>query len=143
MSKKLQKSSKAKKFKKSTARKKLHAMWSESVRQRDGYACQWCLQDGRRNVSLKHHAHHIVPRSVSGTTGAFDVDNGITLCYPCHLFRLKSYIDEYIEFRNKWLAENIYIDYITLRDRLKPITKFTEEFYEQRRLSLVKIRGGK
>lgn len=130
------KRSKKKKFNKSRARKELHILWSYTVRQRDGYVCKWCEHDGRHNVNTKNHAHHIVPRSVSGTNGAFDVDNGVTLCYPCHLYRLKSEVDEYIAFRNKWLEENVGVDYFTFRDKFSPIIKFTEDFYELKKQSL-------
>ena len=56
---------KKKVFSKSRARKELHTLWSLAVRQRDRYACQWCAHDGKTNVNLHHHAHHIVPRSIS------------------------------------------------------------------------------
>jgi hypothetical protein len=98
--------------------------------------CQWCVHDGKVNINAKHHAHHIVARSLSGTAGAFEVINGFTLCYPCHLFRLKSEPDEYIEFRDAWLQANIGIDYQSLRSFYRNIIKFTEEFYENKRREL-------
>jgi hypothetical protein len=133
MAKRKKRSRKKKQFNPALAKKKLHSLWSVTVRTRDRYACQWCLHDGKRNVSLTHHAHHIVPRSICGNNGSFDVDNGVTLCYPCHLFRLKSEVDEYIEFRNKWLQENIGVDYPWLREKFSPPIKFTEEFYETKK----------
>ena len=126
------KKKKQKKFKPALAKKKLHNLWSYVVRSRDKFACQWCFHDGKHNVSLTHHAHHIVPRSICGNNGSFDVDNGVTLCYPCHLFRLKSEVDEYIEFRNKWLKENVGVDYPTLREKFSPPVKFTEEFCDMK-----------
>jgi hypothetical protein len=126
-----------KKFSKSLARRKLHVAWSRAVRERDGYYCQWCLFDGRHNKNLCNHAHHIVSRSLSGTAGAFAVDNGMTLCYYCHINRLKAWVDEYIAFRDDWLARNVGVNYFTLRERYRGIVKFTEEFYEERLGKLV------
>lgn len=123
-----------KKFKKSLAKRKLHTLWSLKVRQRDEYYCQWCLFDGKYNKNLRHHAHHIVSRALSRTAGAFEVVNGMTLCYSCHMFRLKSEVDEYIEFRNRWLS----VDYYTLRAKYEKYTKFTEEFYRRQERKLKK-----
>jgi HNH endonuclease len=138
---KKRKSSKPKPFKKSLARRILHALWSHVVRERDGYRCQWCLHDGRVNTNIHHHAHHIVSRALSGTNGAFDVKNGVTLCYYCHIQRLKSEVDEYIAFRDRWLEANVGEDYGSLREKFSPITKFTEEFYATKLDSLEFIRN--
>ena len=130
---------KQKTFKKSLARRKLHVAWSHAVRERDGYYCQWCLFDDRHNKNLSNHAHHIVPVSLCGTAGQYIVDNGVTLCYYCHIIRLKSEVDEYIAFRDAWLEKNVGIDYFTLRERYRGIVKFTEEFYIEQ---MMKILGG-
>ena len=127
---------KKKAFSKSHARKELHILWSLAVRQRDRYACQWCAHDGKTNVNLHHHAHHIVPRSISGTCGAFNVDNGVTLCYYCHIQRLKSEVDEYIWFRDAWLLNNVGHNYMELRKMLTQIVKFTEEYYDGKKAEL-------
>ena len=126
----------ASKFKVSAAKDKLHISWSFVVRQRDNYICQWCLFEGKHNSNTKNHAHHIVARSICGNNGAFDVDNGMTLCFHCHIDRLKSEPDEYIKFRDDWVQRNLGIDYFTLRDKYRPFLKFTEEFYESKRDSL-------
>jgi len=49
------------------------------VKERDGYRCQ-NPECGR--VSLRNEAHHIHPRSLGGSD---DLDNGVTVCRPCHL----------------------------------------------------------
>ena len=129
-------SSGKKKFNVAASKQKLHDSWSFVVRQRDDYTCQWCLHDGKHNVNTHHHAHHIVARSLCGNNGAFDVDNGMTLCFHCHIDRLKSEVDEYIVFRDSWVRRNLGIDYFTLREKYRPFFKFTEEFYEQKSDSL-------
>ena len=124
-------------FSKSKARKELHMLWSQAVRQRDRYACQWCAHDGKVNVNLHNHAHHIVSRALSGTCGSFDITNGVTLCYYCHIQRLKSEVDEYIWFRDKWLKENVGMSYVEMRGLMTEVVKFTEEYYEERKKKLL------
>jgi hypothetical protein len=125
-----------KKFNVKARKEELHELWSRAVRQRDRYVCQWCAHDGKHNVNTLHHGHHIVARSLCGNNGAFDVDNGMTLCFHCHIDRLKAEPDEYIKFRDEWVQANLGIDYFTMRDKYRPFLKFTEEFYDTKRDSL-------
>ena len=53
--------------------------WSQDVYKRDNYTCQKCGDNKGGNLN----AHHIVPHSADRSK-AWDVDNGITLCKPCH-----------------------------------------------------------
>lgn len=84
-------------------------LWSLYVRSRDGYKCQWCGKYDKKN-----HAHHIVARSISNTMAQFDVNNGMTLCYKCHIHKLKADPDEYIKFRDEWLFKR-GLDYRHIR----------------------------
>jgi len=130
-----------KEFKKGRARIKLHELWSYVVRYRDGFACQWCLFDDRKNVNRCHHAHHIVARALGKTAGSYELDNGVTLCYHCHIDRIKNEPDEYIAFRDAWLSgvvdpcplNDFSVDiekYPRLRAKYQnQIVKFTEAFY--------------
>jgi len=52
--------------------------WSKNVMARDAMVCQLC-----GTTEGEMHAHHVIPRSVSAEFRG-DVDNGITLCAPCH-----------------------------------------------------------
>jgi len=52
--------------------------WSRAVAKRAGYKCEWCGQsDG------KLEAHHIISRRYIATR--YDLDNGIYLCFTCHM----------------------------------------------------------
>lgn len=53
--------------------------WSFKVKERDHFKCQWC---GRKD---KLTSDHIFSRKKLNTR--WNVDNGITLCAGCHIFR--------------------------------------------------------
>ena len=53
--------------------------WRYDVYMRDRFTCQHCGDDRGGNL----HAHHIKPFATC-PEGRFDVDNGLTLCKPCH-----------------------------------------------------------
>jgi len=97
------------KITKKSVQKLLKKLWSNVVRTRDGFACQWCGK-----VSNRNHAHHIVAKSLCNKIGFYDPRNGMTLCFRCHIVRLKSEVDEYIAFRDKWLARRS-MNYVDLR----------------------------
>lgn len=57
-----------------------HRKWSKAVLSRDGFTCQDC-----KVQKVKLHAHHLISlRECIDTNLEFQVDNGITLCVPCH-----------------------------------------------------------
>ena len=58
--------------------KKLDNLWSKVVRERDNYTCQHC---GRHHKQVQ--AAHIFSRNNKSTR--WDPDNGVTLCYYCHI----------------------------------------------------------
>jgi 5-methylcytosine-specific restriction endonuclease McrA len=55
-----------------------YKQWRTAVFERDNYTCQWCGQHGGAL-----HADHIEPWSTHPDL-RFEVDNGRTLCVPCH-----------------------------------------------------------
>lgn len=54
--------------------------WRKAVFERDDYTCQICHQRGGRLVG-----HHIKPFA-KFPEYRFDVDNGMTVCKPCHIY---------------------------------------------------------
>lgn len=52
--------------------------WSQVVKERDGYKCRCC------GSKEQLHAHHILPW-LQAAELRFDVSNGVTLCYSCHV----------------------------------------------------------
>jgi 5-methylcytosine-specific restriction endonuclease McrA len=57
------------------------AAWSRAVLVRDAYTCQDCGQVGGRL-----QAHHVIPWA-EDRGQRFAIDNGVTLCVPCHAER--------------------------------------------------------
>ena len=56
--------------------------WRGAIFRRDGRTCKRCGANGK-NVLI--NAHHIVPWNKC-LYGRFDINNGITLCKPCHIW---------------------------------------------------------
>jgi len=50
----------------------------EGVFLRDGHSCVLCHAPGQ-------DAHHIVERRLFGASGGYFLDNGVTVCGPCHI----------------------------------------------------------
>lgn len=57
----------------------LDEVWKRNVKVRDDYTCQICKKKVEKNNC---HAHHILPKQLEKYR--WDINNGITLCYPCH-----------------------------------------------------------
>lgn len=57
----------------------LYREWRKEVYERDNYTCQICFKRGGKLT-----AHHIIPFNLR-TDLALLPQNGITLCWPCHL----------------------------------------------------------
>lgn len=106
-----------------TLRKKCLKAWSLKIRRRDNYKCIWCHKRSKLN-----HAHHIVSKALINPYGLFDLNNGFTLCYRCHIYRLKSEVDEYISIRDSYLTEKD-LTYNKLRLMYNKPVKFKAEDY--------------
>lgn len=71
----------ARKFNKKSYKKKLDSLWSEIVRGRD----KVCMTCGKTETLQAHHA--IVRKGQSNST-RWDLENGVTMCYYCHICQL-------------------------------------------------------
>jgi len=65
-------------------RNSAYKSWRLAVFNRDGFICRGCgyfngCGEKRRDL----HAHHVVPW-IKSKLLRYDVENGITLCVPCH-----------------------------------------------------------
>jgi predicted restriction endonuclease len=60
-------------------KKELDALWSAKVRERDG-KCAMC------GKTEKLQAHHYVKTKARSLKYRWDLRNGITLCYGCHMY---------------------------------------------------------
>ena len=67
-------------------RSEQYKRWRSAVFERDDYTCREC---GARGSYIT--AHHIVPW-VQSSELRYEVDNGITLCEPCHAKRDNYYV---------------------------------------------------
>ena len=63
------------------AKKRCHDIWSKIVRRRDGE----CVLCGNTETL---QAHHWIIHSGSSLSTRFLIDNGVTLCYACHIFKV-------------------------------------------------------
>lgn len=61
-----------------------YSEWRQAVYQRDNYTCQDCGDNRGGNLEA-HHINLLSERELL----AYEVDNGITLCKPCHRKRHK------------------------------------------------------
>ena len=57
--------------------------WRTAVYERDNYTCQECGDRSSKGNQVTLNAHHLKPFSQYPEL-RFDVDNGQTLCAPCH-----------------------------------------------------------
>lgn len=61
-------------------KRKERSQWSLDVRKRDDYTCRTCLTKG---IGRQMHAHHILS-AAKYPEYSLMIENGITLCVPCH-----------------------------------------------------------
>lgn len=78
--------------------------WSQRVRARDRYICRRCGVHYLPN-STALHAHHIFTRSRKATR--HDDDNGLSLCYGCHMWAHKNPL-EFHAWAEEELGTNLY-----------------------------------
>lgn len=87
--------------KRKTYKRRLDELWSRAVRLRDKYTCQKC---GRTHKQVQ--AAHIFSRNRKSVR--WDIDNGITLCYYCHIHWAHREPLEFAEWIKERLGEEKY-----------------------------------
>lgn len=60
-----------------------YKLWRESVFKRDNYTCVWCCVRNGEGITVILNADHIKPFAQYPEL-RFAIDNGRTLCVPCH-----------------------------------------------------------
>ena len=67
---------------KSKLKKKLWALFSKFIKERDGYICFTC---GRKGEGSGMHSGHFIPRSIGGLALYFHEENVHAQCYNCNI----------------------------------------------------------
>ncbi|MDR1943063.1 MAG: HNH endonuclease [Endomicrobium sp.] len=63
-------------------KKELDKMWSKRVRERDGK----CMLCGAKDKQL--YAHHYIVNRARSVKYRWDLRNGVSLCYTCHMYKV-------------------------------------------------------
>jgi hypothetical protein len=113
-------------------KQELDALWSKRVRQRDK-KCALCSK------GKKLAAHHWVHAKSRSNLYRWDLHNGITLCFTCHI--------HYVHGTASWAAisrlsdymirnEYITVEYLSEMVKDRPPVKITSSFFEAVRKEL-------
>lgn len=131
-----------KKFSKRNFKKNLDSLWSRIVRSRDK-KCVVC--GSRENLQ----AHHCIVRKAQGNKTRWEPDNGITLCYVCHMFKLhgnqgdKEFLDKYLKEINARVPKERQEEIIVASHEVLRDNKFNLEVVQQKlHGELLKLIGG-
>ena len=107
---------------KKTLKNKLDRLWSEAIRKK--YIR--CIVCGRQPTQ----AHHCIVRKAQSLGVRWMIDNGVGLCYVCHIHRLhgsqgdKQWLDRYITVLNGIIPEEKQQNIIEIGNQ---INKFSVE----------------
>lgn len=90
-------------------RNKLFKLWSEAVRERAQFKCEFCGIENKsinvNGISTKLDSHHFVSRKVKDMPIKFDINNGICVCPICHKWGIPSFHRDPITTIT-WLIQN-------------------------------------
>lgn len=78
-------------------RNKCDKLWSEAVRMRDGE----CVLCGKKEGL---NAHHWIHSKAQGNKHRWNIKNGVTLCYPCHIYKVHTYASADMMLQLKYAA---------------------------------------
>ena len=102
---------------KKTELRNLDDTWRKKIKERDNYTCQICQKKLKGNNC---HAHHILPKGIRGCR--WEINNGITLCYPHHKVGTYSAHMNAIWFAF-WLKTNKLSQFKWIINKLKELGK--------------------
>jgi len=104
-------------------RDQLDKLWSEIVKQRAGYRCEFRVPGVRCKKTTYLNAHHIFSRS--NLSVRWDLDNGVCLCSGHHTLNNNSAHKAPVEFI-EWIKEMWGLEwYEDLRKKANTVKKWT------------------
>lgn len=62
-----------------------------SVLKRDGFRCQYCGADPKKDESVILHVDHIIPKSKGGGD---EMENLVTSCFKCNIGKSNNLLEE-------------------------------------------------
>lgn len=98
--------------KKKTIRKVCDTLWSEVVKKRASYLCEYC------GSNKKLQSHHIIPRTCYSLR--YDLKNAACLCYRCHFYVAHKDIILFMD----WVIQNRDIEYLNSRRFIQTKTDY-------------------
>lgn len=115
-SKKVNKAKLIKKLKKQNFK-----LWSKCVRLRDYNKCIIC------GKTEKLQAHHCLVRAALSLRTRFIIDNGVSLCYRCHLIEIhkngeKRFFEKYIKILDEKIPKEKQQEIYKIAENKEPIT---------------------
>jgi hypothetical protein len=107
MDKKPKKPKKPKKLNLPSLKRKLFSIWSEKVRTRANFQCEYCGKKAGDDKCNKVDAHHLQSRKIKSNPLKFDIMNGICLCPLHHKFSCNESFHNAPVVTMNWLLKNI------------------------------------
>ena len=102
-------------------------LFSEAVRLRDESTCRYCGK-----TTKMAQAHHIFSRNHMSTR--YDLDNGVTLCYYCHMMVAHHDGGTFIHWAEyDWLGHAVFE---ALYQRMRMTVKVTDAWYDEQEARL-------
>jgi hypothetical protein len=79
----------------SKIQKRLYKIWSDVIRERAGWKCEFCgIENKATNINgvpTKLDAHHFISRKIKDMPLKFEIQNGICACPICHKWGIPSF----------------------------------------------------
>jgi len=90
-------------------KRRLFKLWSEAVRERAGFKCEFCGIENKainiNGIATKIDAHHLVSRKIKDFPLKFSIDMGVAVCPICHKWGIPSFHRDPITTIT-WLIKN-------------------------------------